>query len=337
MNHILAKYTSKIFYSHPVNKFYVNIDNCKVELESNQEKLTVKISGKRSVSKLEDILSVLENLIFFYLGSFPLMKSLYKNDASVDITKRAAKYETSSNFLKDNLVICDINEETVTEQKINELRKLKQYPIYSFQWLLSKEYDHVVTDHKMTLILHIVEGLYDADNVQINLDKQEIRKKYPQSRKGKIGTYTAAVYWLCKNYFFVYHRRYACGILPLLKVTQYSFMSRLTNTRNWYSHFLDDSQKTSRIKKGRDFIIYFEMVCYMIRLMIIDKIGATIDEKRVREFYYTVHDWILEIVYKTDEPLKSNTYKIRKQWSEIKKEIENLQKEDVNLVQKEPV
>ena len=65
----------------------------------------------------------------------------------------------------------------------------------------------------------------------------------------------------------------------------------------------------------------------MIRLSVIDRIGAVIDESRVQEFYYTVHDWILAIMYDTDEPLKSNTYRIEKQWKEFIREIERLQKE----------
>lgn len=107
-------------------------------------------------------------------------------------------------------------------------------------------------------------------------------------------------------------------------------MSRLAETRNWYSHFLKESQKPLRIVKGRDFIIYFELICYMIRLSVIDRIGTTVDENRIKEFYYTVHDWILAIVYDTDEPLKSNTYKIEKQWNEFIREIEKLQKEKMD-------
>ena len=62
-------------------------------------------------------------------------------------------------------------------------------------------------------------------------------------------------------------------------------------------------------------------------MSVIDRIGSPIDESRVREFYYTVHDWILAIMYDTDEPLKSNTYQIEKQWRNFIQEIERLQRE----------
>lgn len=327
MTRILAKYRSKVITRHLIKKFTVKIDNCRVELESNQQELIIQICGRLGKEKVRKLLSDLECLIFFYLGSFSLMELLYINGDKIDISKRAAKYETSDNFLKDNLVICDINEITVNEQKVKELRKISSYPIYSFQCLISKAYDHVITNHKMTLLLHIIDGLYEADKHQLKAVKQEIQNKYPESKKGTVGDYMAAIYSLCEKYFFEYHRKYACGILPLLKVTRYKFMTRLAETRNWYSHFLNESKKPLRIVKGCDFIIYFELMCYMIRLSVIDKIGAAIDESRVQEFYYTVHDWILAIVYDTDEPLKSNTYRIEKQWKEFIREIEELQKE----------
>lgn len=330
MNHISAKYSSKIIPRHSISKFEVKIDNCKVEIESQQNNLYIQIIGRRKEEKLKKLLSDLETLFFFYLGSFPILESMHINDNMIDISNRANKFITSNNFLKDNLVICDINENTVTEQKIMGLRKIKSYPIYSFQCLLSQSYDSVITNHKMTLLLHIIDGLYEVDKNQLKIEKQNIKKKYPESNKGTVGDYMAAIYWLCNNYFFRYHKKYACEIMPLLKVTQYKFMSRLAETRNWYSHFLKESQKPLRIVKGRDFIIYFELVCYMIRLSVIDRIGTTVDENRIKEFYYTVHDWILAIVYDTDQPLKSNTYKINKQWRDFIREIEELQKDKLN-------
>ena len=136
MTRVLAKYKSKVISRHPIQKFMVKIDNCKVELESRQQELIIQISGKAGEEKTKKLLSDLENLLFFYLGSFPFMESLNINGNEMDISKRAAKYETSNNFLKDNLVICDIDETTLNAQKIKELRKISLYPIYSFQCLL---------------------------------------------------------------------------------------------------------------------------------------------------------------------------------------------------------
>ncbi|MEQ2471947.1 hypothetical protein [Laedolimicola intestinihominis] len=327
MTQMLAKYRAKVISGHPIQKFTVKIDNCRVIVESNRQELIIQIYGRSGEEKVSKLFDELECLIFFYLGSFPLMELFYINEKEIDISKRAVKYETSDNFLKDNLIICDIDETTVNQQRIEELRKINSYPIYSFQYLLSKAYDHVITNHKMTLLLHIIEGLYNADKNQLQAEKKEIYNKYPEAKKGVVGDYMAAVHWLCKKYFFNYHKKYACEIMPLLKVTRYKFMTRLAETRNWYSHFLNESKKPLRIVKGRDFIIYFEIVCYMIRLSVIDRMGVPINEGRVQEFYYTVHDWILEILYDTDKPLKSTTYQIKEQWKEFMERLEQLQKE----------
>lgn len=253
------------------------------------------------------------------------MEKLWINEELENIACRVTKYKTSNEFLNENLVICEIDKNTILQQVFDKMRAMRDLPIYSLQFLVSEAYDHVITNHKMTLLLHIVDGIYDKKRL-VN-DRSEIRKKYRASQKGKIGDYMAAVYWLCNNYFFKYHRKFGCEILPLLKVTQYEFLERLSDTRNWYSHFLNNMRKVSRIKNGKEFIIYFELVCYMICLSIIDELKLFADEDKIKEFYYTVHDWILAIIYDRDSPLKSKTYKIAKSCEEFRSMSEKIQKE----------
>lgn len=322
VNQITAKYTSKIFIQQKVVPFEVRISGSKVLMQSIGKELSIDILGRKSTQKLYELLTDLESLLFFYLGSFPRMVSLNINGDDKNISERVVKYHTSKNFLKQNLVLCDITANNISEHKIQKLKQMNQLALFSLQFLVSESYDHVITNHKMTLILHVIQGIYD--NNRCAQDKQKIKKKYPAAT-GAIGDYMASVYWLCNEYFFKYHRKYGCGILPLLKVNQYQLLCRLTDTRNWYSHFLAESKKPLRIKKGKDFIIYFEILCYAIRLAVIDKLGEQPDEKRIQEFYYTVHDWILAIMYDKDEPLKSKTYMIAQAWEEFKQEIVRLE------------
>lgn len=65
MTRVLAKCKSKVINKHPIQKFMVKIDNCKVELESRQQELIIQISGKSGEEKTRELLSDLENLIFF--------------------------------------------------------------------------------------------------------------------------------------------------------------------------------------------------------------------------------------------------------------------------------
>lgn len=321
MNNITAKYISKIFVQHKVIPFETKIFGKRVLMKSVGKEFYIDIYGRKNTHKLYELLTDIESLIFFYMGSFPLIVSLKVNGEDRNISERVGKYHTSSHFLKQNLVICDISNNTITEQKVQMLKQMNQKALFSLQFLVSENYDHVITDHKMTLILHVVQGIYDSS--RCGQDKQEIQNKYPAAT-GTVGNYMASVYWLCNEYFFKYHRKYGCGILPLLRVNQYQFLRRLTDTRNWYSHFLSESAKPLRIRKGKDFIIYFELLYYAIRLAVIDRLGGQFDEKRIQEFYYTVHDWILAIVYNKEEPLKSNTYKIVQEWERFKQEIARL-------------
>lgn len=219
-------------------------------------------------------------------------------------------------------MICDISANNITEQVLQQFKQMNQMALFSLQFLVSENYDHVITNHKMTLLLHVVQGIYD--NSRCVQDKQAIKNKYPVAT-GRVGDYMASIYWLCNEYFFKYHSKYGCGILALLKVNQYQFLCRLTDTRNWYSHFLAEAKKPLRMKKGKDFIIYFEILCYAIRLAVVDEMGGELKEERIQEFYYTVHDWILAILYDKNEPLKSRTYRVAQAWEEFMEKIAQLE------------
>lgn len=322
MNQITAKYISKIFIQYNVIPFEVKIFNSRVAIRSAGKEFLIDISGRKAPPKLYDLLVNIESLIFFYIGSFPLMISLKINGVDKDISKRVGKYHTSSSFLKQNLVICDISANTITEQKLQRFKQMNQMALFSLQFLVSDNYEHVITNHKMTLLLHIVQGIYD--DRRCAQDKQTIKNKY-SAATGTIGDYMASVYWLCNEYFFKYHSKYGCDILTLLKVNQYQFLCKLTDTRNWYSHFLAETKKPLRIRKGKDFVIYFEILCFAIRLAVVDELNVQFKEERIQEFYYSVHDWVLAILYHRNEPLKSQTYKDAQKWEEFKVRIAQLE------------
>lgn len=67
MNKIVGEYSSKIFVRHPVGKFEINIDNCRIQMESIAEKFCVDIKGRKDIEKLKRILRDIENLIFSIL------------------------------------------------------------------------------------------------------------------------------------------------------------------------------------------------------------------------------------------------------------------------------
>lgn len=47
-------------------------------------------------------------------------------------------------------------------------------------------------------------------------------------------------------------------------------------------------------------------------------------EDNVKEYLYTIHDWILEIKYNKNAPLKSKTYRINRSMREMEEQLKEL-------------
>ena len=274
----------------------------------------IEITGSNNIDKLEKLLFEILSLLFLYLGGYPRIKNIILIKNTKDISKLLIKYNTSEIFIKESLSLCDIDNTTINEAVLRNYRQIKQTPISSLQYLVSKDYESVVINHKITLMLHIIEGLVDSSFIPSL--KRELKSKL--ETKDTIGIFMAAAYHICKHYFFEYDRKYEFDILPLLKVSQNDFLRILTDTRNWYSHYFDETKKPDRLDDGKEIIIYLHIIYFTIRLYLMDSIHVEYDESRIREYYYMLHDWILEVKYGESNPLKSNTYKINRSLKELK-------------------
>lgn len=51
--------------------------------------------------------------------------------------------------------------------------------------------------------------------------------------------------------------------------------------------------------------------------MCLDRLGVMPDEAMIRQYLYTVHDWVLEIKYDRKDNLKSQTYKSIQSYQEF--------------------
>lgn len=312
MNFVNAKYQSKVFADQ--SNFEFDVDKCNIFLCVQSNNLEIRIKGRKGSEKLEAVLAEIESLLFVYLGSFPAILSLSINGVEQDLTDRINKYKTSSRFVKKNLALCSISPETVNSDVINVMRTIKRTPMFSLQYIVSESYDCVIQDHKITLLLHIVEGVVDKGIIKKEL--AEAIRKYSISSSDLPGEYFGAAYYICKHYFFNFHKKYNCGILQLLAKNQRSFLQTITDTRNWYSHLFYESKKPDRLKNGKEMMIYFEIIYYTLRLMLIDKLGLKPNEDCIKEFYNSVHDWIAEL-YKKNVPLKSIAYTNREMINNI--------------------
>lgn len=316
INVVTAEVTHKAFRENPKKEIRVTIERSDVLLKFQDISLHIEITGNKNIDKLEKLLFEILSLLFLCLGGYPRIKNIISNKSIKDISNLLIKYNTSEIFFKESLLLCNIDSNIINETVLKNYRQIKQTPISSLQYLVSKDYESVITNHKITLLLHIIEGLVDS-SLRPSL-KRELKSKLKTEEK--IGNFMAATYHICKHYFFNYHRKYKFDILPLLKVSQNEFLRILTDTRNWYSHYFDETQKLDRLNDGKEIMIYLHIIYFTIRLFLMDSIQVECDESRIREYYYMLHDWILEVKYGKSNPLKSNTYKINKSL----KELENL-------------
>ncbi|MBR2555014.1 MAG: hypothetical protein IKE94_09165 [Aeriscardovia sp.] len=297
------------------------IDCSQIKISSKKDELTVVIITRKKKPAALSLFFDIFSLVFIYLGAFPLIKSVTFNNTDIDTSLWIDKYKTRYDLFRKSLFISNLNNATVNQYVLDEYRRKQILAIYSLQYLTSEAYTHMVSDHRITLLLHVIDGICEINNKEEDLLLTEIIKKYriPKSKK-QLGSYISKVYMVSKECFFYYHRKYNSTILPLLKVNQYSFLQIIADTRNWNSHFLRD-KKPNRLKRGNEIVIYIELIQYMIRLKVAKDIGVDVLEENIKEYYYIIHDWILKVLYDKDDDLKSNTYISSKQWDDFIKQI----------------
>ena len=316
MSHVLTvRMVYKAFSSCKVTSFGSDIYHEKLIFVKSGHEVVLTIRGLRTEEKKLELLRAVLNVLYVYLGAFPDIEHIIYDDKEIDSSNWVLKYNTRSDFKRSDLILCSIDSTTINESVLRALGTIPEMPLYSLQYLVSEAYKHMISDHKITLLLHVIDGM--VQKAESTKGESDWKKKYQNRVQGKIGNYRPSVHYLCSRYFYKYHRKYNCEILKLLKENQFSFVETITDTRNWYSHFLEKGKKLNRMHDGVEMQIYFEIIYYTLRLMCLDRLGVLPDEAMIREFFYTVHDWILEIMYDRKDNLKSQTYRSIQSYQEF--------------------
>lgn len=306
-NSILLAVLSHRFFLNTDVSVNQRIDGFELKITNNGDKISVEIMGSSNDKQLIDFFFTTYSLLFLYLGSFPSLDMLSVNGEKKDTTNLVGKYKTDSNNIRIDRTVCDINDDAFSNQVFQNYNNLSIYPMHSLQFLLSQDYTHVIIPHRLTLLLHIIDGLFDDKDADKH--QNEIQKKYDFPKDQRPGKYFVKAFFLCNKHFFSYNDMYDCQILELLDVDQKGFLWSISDTRNWYSHFLCENQKKMRLEKGQDMVFYFEILVFAIRLEYADKLGIPFNTNVIREFYYSVHDWISKEKYGDNAEYKSILYK----------------------------
>lgn len=329
MNEMVVKTRHKVFLSNPVPMFCSKIDNSAIIISSRGDELTIHIKTRKNEDNSKHLFFDIYSMLYICLGAFPKIESMMFNERRLDIDHLAKKYYTRESLFRNDLRIANICGQTINQAIIDKYRIKQQEPISSLQYLDSAGYDSIVADHRITLLLHIIDGICDAQNAVLKAIGAEMIKKYKLNATRQknlmpddLGKYIRKAYMVTNECLFYYHRKFNCEILKLMHISQYEFLCMLSDTRNWNSHFLNKN-KPNRIKDGTKIVIFFEIVHYMIRIKIAKDIGIKPDEVSIKEYYYTVHDWILDILYNRADALKSETYSKNKRRKEFQKAIKS--------------
>ncbi|MBO5165987.1 MAG: hypothetical protein J6B90_05220 [Lachnospiraceae bacterium] len=314
---IYIKASHEFFKKNKVEEFQVNIDEVSVAMHSEDELLVLTMQGEVERKIIERLCADILSIIFIYLGAYPRIVSMTENGEIRDFSKLVEKYNSWDYMSKAYMGMCLIDENTINPKKLNVYRTLKKLPIYSMEFLISDSYKKVVSNHKITLLLHVIDGLV-SDN-----ERKKAEQEYKDIYKPNfdIGKYRAKVFYLCKNYFFCYEDKFTCEILNLLKVSKDEFVETVLNTRHFYSHFLKENEKSKRLRKGKEMVEYFEIIYFSLRLHLLKRLGVKVKEERIREYLYILHDWILETDYQKKYPVKSKHYQIIRSLEEMENKL----------------
>lgn len=329
MNELKVKGEHEGLRYSPIVPFDSIIDNSIVHIESTENIIFLRIITRKKEEATKRLFFDVFTLIFIYLGAFPVIKEFLFNNELLKTTNLAGKFTSRSDLFRKDLFVININSDSVNQRVIDTYRRKQSAPLSSLQYLASESYKHIVSDHRITLLLHVIDGICDVKTTDI---KKEIVRKYRLGISYKeIGDYLAKAYEIVKGNFFYYHRIFDCGIMKLLHVTQYDFLTIISDTRNWNSHFLRD-KKPNRLKGGAEIVIYFELIMYIIRLKLAKDFEVPVKEDNIKEYYYTVHDWILNVLYDREDDIKSVTYRNAKNWNEFIECMKRLSTDDTVTV-----
>ena len=320
MNTIKIIAQHKVFGTCFFEAFEFLFENVRCELKVEEKKLIMTFVGRKAIPSIYNVFFKVHNLLFLILGGFPKIEYIFENNIEADVSKWARKYDTASNYNEPEARLCEISLKTVNESILNKMSTVHHQPLSSLQYITCTYYCHVVTNHRIELITHTIEGFFRHTSFYMQLLQQ---KKKHNSKKRKLD-YIEMVERVFKR-FFVYHRKYNCQILKSIHVkSKQEFYEIVADTRNDFSHFLES--KAYRLIKGTDMVYFIDLIFYGERLFILEEVlGIKISELQVKEYMYILHDWIDEIVNKRDDRIKSKRYKIVtsvKKWNELRKMLQ---------------
>ena len=285
------KFEKHIWNSYSDGQFEYCASHISYSFEQNGKELemTIEISTERH-EEISTIFIEIVDFLYLACGTMPVIVYYKENDVCKDISKLPCRYFPSEQFYRSHHLI-DINESTLnktTLENIKDTIRSKPFEIFwAFTALTSKGYENIYSEHKITLLLHCFEG-YIAN----------------ESNKSHLSTFRARIKEIV-NILFEYEKKYNIGVLKTLTVSKGNYLGILTDTRHQYSHYI--SHKNS-LREGKDYLINFVLLHYIFRIYLLKEINIVPKEDNIKEFLYSVYDWINSLKDNNFKNYKSVTY-----------------------------
>lgn len=301
MNFIRAELIHKAFLMQPIKAFSFVHYNTNIKVSKNNDCLVVELVGRRGQKGLLEIFHDLYDLLFLMLGAYPIRQNLTYNDKAIDTSEWVGRYMTATHFNETEAAFGDITIENINSNSLINIKKVHMQSLSSLSHIVSKYYEHVVTNHKIELMLHTIDGFFIH-----SIYYDELLQKKRQKAKCNDTKYNENVERVFKQFFY-YHRKYNCEILSVLGITKKIFYKTVTDTRNDFSHLL--GKKKNRLISGGDMVYYMDLIFIAERLFILDEIlNLRSNESMIQEYMYIMHDWIDEVVNNRKNRIKSKRY-----------------------------
>lgn len=250
-------------------EFTTIIENSTVSLSLIGENLYIQIDSDLDDREIENLLLNLYSMIFLYLGYFPKIITFEIENTVIDISNLSGKYTTSKQFEKKYYQIITINSNSITQDIYNKFvsKTSNNYAINSMQAVISEDYEHVMSDHKLLITLHCVDGIYE------NKGNNRFVKKLIEIMK--VTNDKLQNDDLMQSLFSLF----GCGNID-------EMAKRLKDTRHWYSHLMNTSDKKfeKTFKDMLEFHYGFQFLYYVQRIYIIDSLDCKIDVDCIKKF-----------------------------------------------------
>lgn len=287
MNNINIMAVHKSFETYFFEPFAFSYQNVLIKIEMHDKKMILEFRGRKSIKKIMMVFYKVYDLLFLILGAFPKRECVLVNDVELDTSKWVRKYETAQHYIESESRLCEISLKTINESILDKMSDIHSQTLSSVEYIVCEYYSHVVTDHRIELMTHTIDGFLRHTAIYKQL-LQQLKKNNPKLSKVNYIECVKRLF-IC---FFSLHRKYNCEIIKCIHIqNKQEFYNIIADTRNDFSHFLES--KKYRLIKGSDMVYFIDLIFYAERLfLLIEILGISISNVQAREYMY-----ILQIRY----------------------------------------